>query len=201
MYAAYLFSVVLGGGLLVLSVLGDLFGGGAADMDVDAELDVAPDAGELEAEGGGDHSVTKILSMRTVTYALFGFGAVGWLLTGLGFGPSEPSTVAYALVGGLLSGSMVHRAFKYLRGTESGQLEPDDSFAGLAGRVTLPLGDGSVGNVAVERGGRRHTLRALPHPSASAGPRSQDWRQVVVVEMKDGVAYVVPSDDDLTVLP
>ena len=201
MYAAYLFSAVLGGGLLLLSLLGNLLGGGALDIEVDADLDVGLDDLELDADADAGHSASRILSIRTLTYTLFGFGGVGWLLTQMGSVPSAPGTIAYAVVGGLVSGTLVNRAFAYLRRTETGLLKADDSFAGLAGRVTLRLGDGSAGKVAIERGGRRRTLRARPHSSAGAGAPPSEWRNVVVVEMKDGVAYVVPSDDDLTALP
>ena len=67
MYVAYLFSVVLGGGLLLLSLLGDLLGGDASDLELDVDFDSTSDV---------DHSATKILSFRMVSYALFGFGAV-----------------------------------------------------------------------------------------------------------------------------
>jgi hypothetical protein len=192
MYVAYLFSVVLGGGLLLLSLLGDLLGGDASDLELDVDFDSTSDV---------DHSATKILSFRMVSYALFGFGAVGWLLTQAGFVPGAASTVTYASSAGILSGALVQRVFAYLRRTETGMLQPDDSFAGLSGQVILPLGGGTAGGVAVERGGRRLTLRALPHSTASASRPPEDWKDVVVVEMKDGIAYVVPTDRDLTALP
>jgi hypothetical protein len=200
MYAAYVFSVVLGGGLLLLSLLGNVLGGDALEIELETDFDVGVDDLDLEAGSDVDHSASKILSIRTLTYTLFGFGAVGWLMTRMGALPAAPSTIAYAVVGGLVSGTLVNRAFAYLRRTETGLLEGDDSFAGLAGQITLPLGGGSTGNVAVERGGRRYTLRALPHSSARAGSPPDSWQHVVVVEMKDGVAYVAPSDQDLTAL-
>lgn len=201
MYAAYLFSVILGGGLLLLSLLGNVLGGDSVDIEIDADFDVGADDLELDAGPEADHSASKILSIRTLTYTLFGFGAVGWLLTTGGAAPAATSTVAYAVGGGLISGTLVNRAFAWLRRTETGVLESDDTFAGLAGRVTLPLGGGSAGTVAIERAGRRRSLRALPHPSASKSGPPASWEHVVVVEMKNGVAYVAPSDTDLTALP
>jgi len=203
MYAAYLFSVVLGGGLLALSLLGNLLGSGAVEIEVesDFELDAGLDDLDFDSDSDVDHSAAKILSIRTLTYTLFGFGAVGWLMSRAGAVPSAPSTVAYAALGGIVSGTIVSKAFAYLRRTETGLLEADNSFEGLAGQVTLPLGGGSVGKVAISRGGRRHTLRALPHASAKPGAPLEEWRNVVIVEMKEGVAYVAPSDQDLTALP
>jgi hypothetical protein len=205
MYAAYLFSAVLGGGLLLLSLLGNLLGGDALeiefDADADFDFDIDVDDLELGADHDVDHAASKILSIRTLTYAVSGFGAVGWLLSRMGAVPAAPSTITYAIVGGVVSGTLVNRAFGYLRRTETGRVEADDAFAGLAGRVTLPLGDGSAGKVAIKRRARRYTLRALPHASAKAGIPLSEWQNVVVVEMKNGVALVVPSDQDLTALP
>ena len=159
MYAAYVFSLVLGGGFLLLSVLGDILGGDASDMafdvdvDVDVDLDVHMDV-DVDVDGDvGAHDwalVSKIFSFRMVVYTLFGFGAVGWVLSYLGFAPAAPLTIAYAAVGGLGSGTLVNRAFAYLRRTETGMLEEDNSFVGLAGDITLPLGGGSTGKVAIE---------------------------------------------------
>ena len=196
MHAAYIFSVVLGGGLLLLSLLGGLLGGDAVELELEAEIDI-----DFDADTAVDYSASKILSIRTLTYTLFGFGAVGWLLSRGGLAPEAASTITYAAIGGVISGALVNRVFGYLRGTETGMIVRDDSFVGLAGEVTLRLGDGSSGSVAVEQGGRRHTLRALPHASVQTGAPPDEWHSVVVVEMKDGVAYVAPSDDDLTALP
>jgi len=201
MYAAYLFSVILGGGLLLLSLLGNVFGGGNLDLEIEGDLDLAVDDLELEGGTDTDHAASKILSIRTLTYSLFGFGATGWLLTTGGAGAAAPTTIAYAAFGGLISGTLVNRAFAWLRRTETGLLEADDTLAGLPGRIVLPLGVESVGSVAIERGGRRRTFRALPHPSAEEKGNLDSWKHVVVVEMKNGVAYVAPSDTDLTALP
>ena len=200
MYAAYLFSAVLGGGLLLLSLLGDLLGSDAVELELDADIDMDMDM-DVDADSDIGHAAAKILSIRTLTYTLFGFGAVGWLLSRGGLAPEAASTITYAAIGGLISGTLVNRAFGYLRGTETGMIAHDDSFVGLAGEVTLRLGDGSAGSVAVQRGTRRHTLRALPHASVRTGAPPEKWHNVVVVEMKDGVAYVAPSDEDLTALP
>ena len=201
MYEAYLFSVVLGGGLLLLSLLGDLLGSDAVELEVDVDLELGMDDIDFDADSDVDHSASKILSIRTLIYTMFGFGAVGWLLSYIGFMPAAPLTVTYAAVGGLTSGTLVNRAFAYLRRTETGQLEEDDSFVGLPGSVTLPLGGGSTGTIAIEHGARRHMLRALPHASVTGGVPPEEWKSVVVVEMKDGVARVAPTDQDLKALP
>jgi hypothetical protein len=53
--------------------------------------------------------------------------------------------------------------------------------------------------VAVERGGRRVTLRALPHASAQGDPST--WKDVLVVEMEKGVARVAPVEEGMLLEP
>lgn len=220
MAALYLFSLVLGGGFLALSLLGDLLGG-HGDVDVSGDLGgfdghveldtgapggptlaaghVGVDAAHAELEADAGHAASKIFSIRTLFYSLFGFGAVGSALTFLWSG-SAVLTAGFAIVAGLASGALVNTAFGYVRRSESGLLPSETSFAGLTGRVTLPIRPEAPGKVVVERGGRSIELRALPHASAS----DQDphgWREVFVVDMEDGVARVAPVDEDLLLNP
>ena len=187
MLALYLFALVLGGGFLLLSVLG----GGDADVDVDLDMDMEGLDGAAEAGGDGD-AASRIFSLRTAVYALFGFGATGTILAALGMG--SLTTLPFSLLGGLGAALVVSLAFRFLRRTDSGAQAGEGSLRGLPGVVTLPLGTGSPGTVAVERGGRRITLRALPHPASRGEPRS--WTRVVVVEMERGVALVSPLEPD-----
>lgn len=219
MLALYVFSLVLGGGFLVVSLLGDVLGGGDVDtnldvgMDGDVDLHVDTDMGfhtegTLEAahlESGADvhgaaagtHAV-KILSLRTVVYALFGFGAVGTALSLRG-GGSGMGTFALALAGAVLTGGVVTSIFHYLQKTDSGAHASDLSFVGLSGTVTLPLSGTVPGTVVVERSQRRIALRALPHASSAQGV--EGWKAVVIVDMQDGVARVAPVEEDLSLEP
>jgi hypothetical protein len=227
MVALYVFSLVLGGGFLAMSVFGDLFGGhgdvdlDAGGLDLDAgglDLDAGGldlDAGGLDLDAGGldvdaghldvdvahaelhadaGHLATKILSIRTLFYSLFGFGAVGSLLTFVWTG-NPLLTAAFALLGGLSSGAVINSAFGYVRRSESGMLLTEGTYAGLRGRVTLPIRREVPGRVVVERGGRRVELRALPHASGEGDPTL--WRKVLIVEMERGIARVAPVEDDL----
>jgi hypothetical protein len=205
MAALYLFSLILGGGFLLLSLLG---GESDGDVDFDGGLDLG-DAGDLELDGFagdtleitgeameatgdlGDHgqsAASRIFSIRTVVYALFGFGATGTVLTQLGVGML--TSLAFAVIGGLASGMLVSMVFHFLVRTDSGAHPGDASLLGLTGEVTLPLAEGRPGLVAVERGDRRLTLRALPHSSAQGNP--EDWTHVIVVEIERGMARVAP---------
>lgn len=217
MVTFYVFSLVLGGGFLGLSLLGD-FLGGHADVDLSTDLSVDTDvgfdahldtdAGHFEADaghadmGGGDggefHAsdvAAKVFSIRTVTYSLFGFGAVGTLLTYV-FPAGAGTTVAFAVAGGLLSGALINAAFGWVRHSESGQLAGEATYSGHSGRVTLPIA-GAGGRIVVAHSGREVELRALPHSSALTQGDPAQWRAVVVVDMKDGVALVAPVSKEL----
>jgi hypothetical protein len=212
----YVFSLVLGGGFLALSVFGDLFGG-HSDVDMDADLggfdghleldaggmemdvghlDVDASHAELSADAG--HLATKILSIRTVCYSLFGFGAVGTLLT-FAWTQNPFLTAAFAMVGGISSGAVINSAFGFVRRSESGEIQGERSYAGAQGRVIIPIKAEVQGRVVVERAGRRVKLRALPHPSAQGDPST--WTRVFVVDMEKGVALVAPFEEGMLLEP
>lgn len=215
----YLFCLVLGGGLAGLSVLGDAldFDAGDVDADVDAGLDADVDAGAelaeaaaagdaaeaveaVDAAGGSegaaeaDADAEKLFSIRGLVYALFGFGLAGTVLGWLGFGPAEPATLALAGAAGLGSGWVTTRLVGWLRRSESGEHPGESSFEGRAARVILPIDATSPGRVRVRRGSRTYDLRALPYGDR-AGAEPAEWDEVVVVEMREGVAYVAPLED------
>jgi len=218
MVAFYVFSLVLGGGFLGLSLLGDILGGhGDVDLSTDAGLDTdvtldthfETDAGHFDADAGhmeADHDLadgahasqvaSKIFSIRTVTYALFGFGAVGTLLTYVLPATSPVTTAGFAIASGILSGTLINVAFGWVRRSESGAVGGEDAFVGHSGRVTLPI-TASGGKVVVERLGHSVELRALPHPSAQDQGDPSTWKAVVVVEMQRGVALVAPVSQEL----
>jgi membrane protein implicated in regulation of membrane protease activity len=194
MLSAYIFSLVLGGGLLLFSLLA-----GDADSDVDVDLDVDIDVDlDLDVDTGADldhgaHvAAGKLLSFRSLIYTVFGFGATGTLLTYMGF--PALATAATAVVGGVLSGALVTTVFNYLRRTDSGAHPGDAGFIGLPAKVVLPLSAGSAGAILVERGGRRIRLRALPHAAAEGDP--DEWTRVVVVDLEGGIARVTPVKED-----
>ena len=201
MLTAYVFSLVLGGGFLLLSVFGDLLGGDA-DVDMDGHLDFDH---HLELNAGADVDVdadshvgaaSKIFSLRTLVYSLAGFGAMGSVMTWVGIG-GPVSTPLSALGVGAVSGAMVSLVFGYIRATESGAALGDSSYIGLSATVTLPLSSTAPGAIAVKRGNRRMSLRALPHET-SGGSDMSTWKTVVVVEMEKGVAKVAPVTEELS---
>ena len=187
MMAVYLFSLIVGGGLLLLS----LFGGEGGDLEVDGALDL-DGLGDAAEVASGDGADSKIFSLRSLIYAVFGFGGTGAVLTSLG--AAAATTLVAALVTGFLSGGMVSAAFGYLRRTDSGAKLDDRALEGLPGHVVLPIEAESPGAVVVVRGDRRLRLRALPYGAVEGDP--SEWDRVVVVEVEGGIARVTPLEGD-----
>lgn len=203
MLGFYLFALVLGGGFLLFSLLGDVLGGDASDVDMDAG-GADPDPGTADVDAGHDASPAdgdapfKILSLRTVTYFLFGVGGVGTLMTV--FMDAPILTAALSFLTGLAAATLVATTFGWLARTESGAREEgEDLFVGLPARVTLPLSPGRRGKVLVRRGERTFELMARPYDSDAVA--TDMWREVVVVEMDRGTALVTPMEDMTAEIP
>lgn len=172
MFTLYLLSVLVGGGLLLYSI----FGGGGDDAAPDAEA----------------YNPAEWLSLRSLTYFLFVFGGLGAVLSRTWPAAAAPVVLLLSVLGGVAVGTTVSAAFRYLRRTESGERQSDESFVGQPGRMTLPIGAGGTGKVLVGRGDRTFELLARPLDGAAGDPAS--WTSVVVVEMNHGFAFVAPED-------
>lgn len=179
MFTLYLFSLIIGGGLLAFSV----FGGHDSHHDV----------GHVGHHDFHGHNPVQWLSLRTLTYFLFVFGGVGAILTKTWNAATMPLVLLLSVAAGVGLGWLVGMAFNYLRKTDSGASDSDDTFVGLPGSVTLPIGSGGMGKVLVQRGDRTYELLARPLDAAAKG--ASKWKSVIVAEMKGGTALVTPSDD------
>jgi hypothetical protein len=180
-FTLYLFSLIVGGGLLVFSV----FGGHDSHHDVGH-------VGSHDFHGHG-HNPVQWLSLRTLTYFLFVFGGVGAILSKTWHVATSPLILLFSVLAGLGVGTAVSLAFGYLRKTDSGAADSDDGFVGLNASVTLPIASGGMGKVLVQRGARTYEL--LARPVDGAAKNVSTWKSVIVVEMKGGTALVTPSDD------
>lgn len=196
----YMFCTIVGGAFALLSAVGDLFGDADVPVDIDADFDVdsvadLSDALSTDADVG---YLASIFSIRSLIFAVLGFGATGLLLMTFGAGPDAPLTVGLASGAGLTVGSVVGWFLGFLKRSDTGPRLAEGSFRGLTGRVTLPLAEEAPGRIVVTRGEREHTVRALPFPrdEEAAGVDPEEWTDVFVVEMRDGVAYVEPLDED-----
>lgn len=174
MLTLYLFSLLVGGVLLALSLTG-------ADQD-------AGDGG-IEA---GDNPV-KFLSLRTITYFLFVFGGAGSAMSWWWKSAGALPIFSLSLIAGLGVAGLVAATFAHLTRTDSGLASSESSFVGLPARVVVPIAVGGMGKVMVHRGDRAYELLARPLDAASTD--SMDWTSVIVVEMSRGTAVVAPLDE------
>ncbi len=189
MSALYWFALIIGAGLLLLSVFGDIFGHGHG-------IDSAH-GGDLDASGHphGDIEWFRILSMRNATYFLFAFGATGLLLGWVMGGERPFLTALLAGLLGVVGGGISAVVFGWVGRTESGYLEDDAGWIGRIGQVVLPLSAEGTGKIMVSRSGRDHELLARPFDRV---PESPDrWRSVVIVELENGIALVAPNTAEL----
>jgi hypothetical protein len=177
MFSLYLFALIVGGALLLFSLFG-----GSDHSDADFSHD-------------GSHSPVQWLSIRTLMYFLFVFGGVGAILSKSWSSVAAPIVLVVALLAGMGVGAAVSATFSYLRRTDSGYRESDDSFVGLTARVTIPIGAGRPGKVLVSRGARTFELLAQPYDRAAGSAPPKDWKDVIIVEMARGTAIVAPVDD------
>jgi membrane protein implicated in regulation of membrane protease activity len=183
MFSLYLFSLIVGGGLIVYSLTGGHDGhGGGHGHDVGHGHD------------GHGHDAVKWFSLRNLTYFLFVFGGVGAALTKTWHAATWAIILALALATGLGVGAIVSVAFEYLRRTDSGARDSEHSFVGLTGTVSIPISPSGMGKILVQRGDRTYELLARPQDVAAAKNASQ-WRSVIVVEMSRGTALITPLDD------
>jgi hypothetical protein len=177
MFSLYLFALIVGGALLLFS----LFGGS--------------DHGDSDFGHDVEHSPAQWLSIRTLMYFLFVFGGVGAILSKTWSPATAPIVFGISLLSGAGMGAAVSAAFAYLRRTDSGYRDTDDSFIGLTARVTVPLAPGRPGKVLVSRGDRTFDLLAQPYDRTAGDRPLPDWKDVIIVEMTRGTAIVAPVDD------
>ncbi|HWL38832.1 MAG TPA: hypothetical protein VNO75_01245 [Gemmatimonadaceae bacterium] len=182
MLSLYLFSLLVGGGLLIAAMVG------GGDHGHDGQI------GHDVAHLGGNGNAAEFLSLRTLTYFLFVFGGVGSVLTWR-WDAADVLIFALAALSGLGVAAVAAASFGYLRRTDSGYRDSEDSFVGLSGRVVVPITSGGMGKVQVVRGDRTFELLARPLDATAGGVSS--WKSVIVVEMSHGTALVTPIDEAL----
>jgi len=190
MLAAYIFSLVVGGGLLALNLFGDFL-----DSEVDAEAGIDLD-GDADAISGGSE-IAKLLSLRSLVYALFGFGGAGLVLHLIWAGAQPVLTALIAGGMGLGSGALVSTVFGYLKRTEAGEIQGERALVGLSGKIVMAIGDGETGAVRIRSGDRQYQMRARADLPSGAVQALEAGRAIVVVDVKDGVALVTPIDNKL----
>ena len=190
MLTLYIITAIVGGALVLISALA---GGHDADADVDHDFDHDADV-DHDADHGhdGDHGDAWLpfFSMRFWTFLLATFGVTGTALTLLTSAPA-PTVLAWSIALGLIMGLTVSFLMRALKLAAADSSVAQSDFLGIEGRVTVPIRGALMGSVRVNVKGEELDLHATAQDEAvfSEGDR------VVIVEMADGRARVVPRED------
>ena len=202
--AVYVICLIIGGGLLVVSLLfgGDSDAGvdadGAAGVDVDGDIDVdvSADAGpdlDVDTTVHGGHlahdgaSLASWISVRFLIYFAATFGMVGTVLTYTT--DSRPLVVLLVALGvGLVVGQAVQQTVRYIQRTSGDSSTSSRDYVNSTGRVTVAIRPGRQGEVACDvRGGERF----LPAFARRAEETFAVGEIVGVVAFANGTAEVV----------
>lgn len=217
---AYWICLIVGGGLLLFSVLGafehspdvDV----QADVDFDADMGFDVDAHEaLHAADGADiahaadaaeaahaadaahagHDLGTALSTwfsaRFMVFFLAVFGAFGVVLTHL----TEAGiwlVLGLALIGGVIVGQCAHHLFRLIRRTSADSAPRPQDYVDKLARVTIGFTDADKGEIAIQV---RNAERFVPAVARGSVRDFKVGDQVVVVGYRAGVAQVVSRDE------
>jgi len=202
--AAYWVGLIVGGGLLLFSVLAgqtdsDVDVHGGVDTDLHADFDTDVHAGDLDVHAEVAHDAGHVgevhaaaglstwFSLRFVIFFLAAFGAVGVVLTHVA-GARPGMTLAGSVAGGLVIGQAVHHLFRFIRRTSADSAPQPADYVNKLARVTIPMTHADKGEVAVlVKGG----WRCVPALATVEGRQFAVGDEVVVVAYRAGVAHVV----------
>jgi hypothetical protein len=218
----YILAAMVGGGLLVFSVLSGAHDGGDVDvhgLDVDAAgydadlagLDVDVSGVDVDVAGadvhvGGldaDHDIdvghggagTLLLGFfrpRNLIFFLAAFGVTGTVLT-VTNASTPNATVLLSLAMGGGALLLTHSVFSWLRRSEVGiGTVGDREIEGHTARVVLPMAPGQPGRVVCTIADREYYLTA--RVSKDVTKQLAAGSEVVILGIQDGVAEVIPFD-------
>lgn len=189
MLPLYLFALIVGGGLLVFSLVAGHAEAhdGSIELDADADVDADLDA-HVDLEGGDWIVLQSILSIRTLLYLLAGFGATGTLIDLLTDASSVVSLL-WAVVTGLVAAGLAAAVYAWVRGSDSGEVPTEpDYLVGMTAKVILPVVQGHRGKIIALHGGREvEMLARLFGAEDAVCPRGSE---VVIVDVDGETALI-----------
>ncbi len=191
---AYIASLIVGGGLMLLSTM---FGQDAdadvdfGDVDADFDLDTDADPGIDAPHDASAMSLASWFSTQFVVYFLAGFGLVGVVLTFLT--PQSTAAVAVsAVVVGIVTGQSAHHVLRYLKRSSSDSAPTTADFVNKPARVTITVQPTQRGEVAVMVRGRERFVPAKPkHNDQSFNVGDT----IVIVSYHAGTAEIVSKEE------
>jgi len=184
----YLISLVVGGGLLGVSIV---LGGHDAPHDIHAGEALAP-AGHEAPLGGAESYLYWLVSLRFWTFFVAFFGLTGLVFDGLGLVSSQIATAVIATVTGSIAGGGAMLVLRKLTKDDTNSAVSTKDYVGRTGRVLVGFAAGGVGKIRLEVKGSSIDLLAMPEDDRSYSPNDE----IIVVEMSGlhaKVAHVRPS--------
>lgn len=183
MLTLYIVSAIAGGVLVLLSAF---MGDHDHEMDHDADAHLEADGHDTDHDGPW----LPFFSLRFWTYLIAAFGFTGLLLTWLSDLPQQ-SAFLWALATGLFVGLSVSMLMHQLRKMGSDSSVHTSDLLGLEARVTAPIRASSMGRVRCNVKGEQLDVLA----TSELDRVFEDGETVVIVEMIDGRARVLPRED------
>lgn len=191
MLSLYLFSAIIGVGLILLSLLGGEAeaDGPEFDAEVDTEIEFEVEH-EIGLAGEVGELVLGLFKPRNLTFLLAAFGSTGALLTWSGTNPATTLLLASSM--GVGSMMLTHAVFTWLKRTDSSvDVLSDRDLEGSIGKVTLPIAPGSKGQISVVAAGQQAYLTAQLVERVDT--ELVIGTEVLIRRTDNGIAEVIPT--------
>lgn len=196
MITLYLITLIVGGGLLMLSI----FGGGEHDADHDFDGDIDGDFGggmdaDMDMDGdvdgfdtGGYDAWLPIGSLRFWTFFAAFFGLVGTVLVAMG-AMSKTMTLAPAIGVGYLSGIVATKVLRALTKQRVGKVVGSSDLVGVTGTLMLPASKSEPGKIRFKLGGR--ILEEIAY--TDEGSMEQGAHVLIIAKHEEDGVLVAPA--------
>ena len=184
MLGVYLAALIVGGGLLLLSLAGghghDLHAGGH-----DAHGSGHDAHGHHDVRGGGSDFLALFASLRFWTFFLASGGLTGLILRVIGL--AEPIPLAVAVADGFGLGLAAALLFRRMSTEQLSSARSTEDWIGKTGKVTIPVSAAHPGKIRLELDDEVVDLIAR---AAEAEGELPVGEEVMIVEMDDDTALV-----------
>jgi hypothetical protein len=198
MLTLYLACLLFGGILLAVSLFAGTDGDADLDLDGNADLDFGADA-DFDGDVGGDADLdgsmdgeglveaAKFFSFRNIVLFTAFFGLTGTVLTLL----QTPDLIVFPIAAGMggFAGALGHKAFTYLKATESTTTTNLQELVGYNARVLVGLTKSRPGKITINTRNQKLQVLAIIAEDAATeafGPGDD----VLIIRIHHGMAHV-----------
>lgn len=204
MFEVYLFSLIVGGGLLGFSLITggdhsadvhghfDLHSGDAHALDIHSDHSITHiESGKAEIQKADAADSVKLLSFRNGVYFTAFFGLTGTLLSLTSILPIL--TALFSVGMGSFAGWFGYKLMKYLKSSESGESINLKDLVGKQALVTLNVSKDTKGKIQTQCKGQNIELAAQIDESSEID--TFKMREcVLITDIRNNIAYIVSAD-------